>query len=163
MCGYFHQLLLPFPFLCTLDNLFPWKSQQIALFKIICSEGYIGIWGIYKNIYKRGKSGLIMEKDIGKIRKNDTTDIIVRLDDFGGRKGLTIREFVTSERYTGFTKSGVRILGGDFLNFREMINSVSLEDMKDVEGAEGKEKQKTFKPKAPAKKASENNEELPDY
>jgi len=44
-----------------------------------------------------------MEKDIGKIGKNDTTDIVIRVDDFGGRRGLTIREFVTSERYTGFT------------------------------------------------------------
>lgn len=74
-----------------------------------------------------------MEKDIGKITKNDTTDIVVRVDDFGGRKGLTIREFVTSDRYTGFTKAGVRILGKDFLKFREMINSIDLEDMKDAE------------------------------
>ena len=45
-----------------------------------------------------------MEKDIGRIKKNDSTDIIIRIDDFGGRKGLTIREYVTSDRYTGFTK-----------------------------------------------------------
>ncbi len=77
-----------------------------------------------------------MEKDIGKIKKNDTTEIIVRVDDFGGRKGLTIREFVTSERYTGFTKSGVRILSGDFDKFKEMINSVSEEDMKEVKAEE---------------------------
>ncbi len=74
-----------------------------------------------------------MEKDIGKISKNDTTEIVVRIDDFGGRKGLTIREFVTSDRYTGFTKSGVRILGADFSKFKEMIDSINLEDMKDEE------------------------------
>ena len=39
-----------------------------------------------------------MEKDLGKIKKNETTDIVVRIDDFGGKKGLTIREFVKSER-----------------------------------------------------------------
>ncbi len=50
-----------------------------------------------------------MEKDIGRVRKNETSEIVVRIDDFGGRRGLTIREFVTSERYTGFTKAGVRI------------------------------------------------------
>ena len=117
----------------------------------------------YKNIYKRDLIELIMEKDIGKIKKNDTTDIIVRVDDFGNRKGLTVREFVTSERYTGFTKSGVRILSGDFDKFKEMINSVTNEDMAEVEGGEAKEKQKTFKkPKAEAKK-DEANEELPDY
>ena len=104
-----------------------------------------------------------MEKEIGKIKKNDTTDIMVRVDDFGGRKGLTIREFVTSDRYTGFTKSGVRILSADLPSFREMINSVTEDDMKQEEGAaEPKEKQKTFKPKAPAKKAAVD-EELPDY
>ena len=42
-----------------------------------------------------------MEKDIGKISKNETTDIVVRVDDFGGRKGITIREFVTSEMHRG--------------------------------------------------------------
>lgn len=72
-----------------------------------------------------------MEKDIGKIAKNEATDIIVRIDDFGGRTGLTIREFVTGERYTGFTKSGVKILAANFPKFKEMINSISEEDMKE--------------------------------
>ncbi|MBI2042809.1 hypothetical protein HYT25_00270 [Candidatus Pacearchaeota archaeon] len=87
-----------------------------------------------------------MEKDIGKISKNDTTDIVIRVDDFGGNTGLTIREFVTSDRYTGFTKSGVRILARDFGKFKEMINSIPDEDMK----SENSEKKKV-------------NEELPDY
>ena len=71
-----------------------------------------------------------MEKDIGKIKKNDTSDIVIRVDDFGGRKGVTIREFVTSDRYTGFTKSGVKIQAADFPKFKEMINSITEEDMK---------------------------------
>lgn len=65
-----------------------------------------------------------MEKEIGKINKNDTTDIVVRVDDFGGRVGVTVREYVTSERYTGFTKSGVRILADKFADFKAMINSI---------------------------------------
>jgi len=76
-----------------------------------------------------------MEKDIGKIKKNDTSDIVIRIDDFGGRTGLTIREFVRSEKYTGFTKAGVRIPAGDFLKFREMINSIDLNDMKESEAS----------------------------
>ena len=104
-----------------------------------------------------------MEKDIGKISKNDTTEIVLRVDDFGGRKGLTIREFVSSDRYTGFTKAGVRILGPDFLKFREMINSVSLEDMKD-DPSQIKEGKTFAKPKSQKTlDDSENNEELPDY
>jgi hypothetical protein len=87
-----------------------------------------------------------MEKDIGKIKKNDTTDIIVRVDDFGGKVGLTIREFVTSDRYTGFTKAGVRISSENFHKFKEMIDSVKAEDMKET------------------KKEEESlDEEIPDY
>jgi hypothetical protein len=81
-----------------------------------------------------------MEKDIGKIKKNDQTDIIVRIDDFGGKKGVTIREFTTSERYTGFTKSGTRIPPEKFLEFRELINAISLEDLKQEEAAEKADK-----------------------
>jgi len=71
-----------------------------------------------------------MDKDIGKIKKNDQTDVVVRIDDFGGKRGITIREFTTSERYTGFTKSGTRIPPEKFLEFRELINSISLDDLK---------------------------------
>jgi len=85
-----------------------------------------------------------MEKDIGKIKKNDTTDVIIRVDDFGGKAGVTIREFVTSERYTGFTKSGVRILVADFKKFRDMLNSISDDDLKEAPGKEAPEKQKTL-------------------
>ena len=58
-----------------------------------------------------------MEKDFGKIKKNDNTDIVVRVDDFGGKPGLTIREFVTGVDggYKGFTKSGTRIPADKFL------------------------------------------------
>jgi hypothetical protein len=99
-----------------------------------------------------------MEKDIGKIQKNDTTDIVLRIDDFGGRRGFTIREFVTSDRYTGFTKAGVRILAKDFPKFKEMINSVSEEEMKE----EASEEQQTIDaPKEESKEESKEN--LPDY
>ena len=72
-----------------------------------------------------------MEKEIGKLNKNPTTDIVIRIDDFGGKRGLTIREFVTSDRYTGFTKSGIRVPSEDFQKFKEIINSISDEDMKE--------------------------------
>ena len=70
-----------------------------------------------------------MEKDIGKIPKNQDTDIIVRIDDFGGKVGLTIREFVKGERYTGFTKAGTRIPADKFKEFKEMINSIKDSDI----------------------------------
>jgi hypothetical protein len=74
-----------------------------------------------------------MEKDIGKIKKNDFTDIIVRIDDFGGKRGLTIREFTTGERYTGFTKSGTRIPAESIKEFKDIINSIDESDLKQPE------------------------------
>ena len=107
-----------------------------------------------------------MEKDIGKIPKNDTTEIVLRIDDFGGRRGFTVREFVTSERYTGFTKSGVRILAGDFPKFKEMVNSISEEEMAaEPEGAEEKPaEQPADQEKLTEDKPKEGSKEgLPDY
>lgn len=72
-----------------------------------------------------------MEKDIDKIPKNPETDIVIRIDDFGGHRGLTIREFVKSERYTGFTKAGTRIPADKFKIFKAAINSI---DESDFEG-----------------------------
>ena len=71
-----------------------------------------------------------MEKDIDKIEKNPETDIVIRIDDFGGRPGLTIREFVKSERYTGFTKAGTRIPADKFEQFKQAINTINPEDFK---------------------------------
>jgi hypothetical protein len=99
-----------------------------------------------------------MEKDIGKIKKNDQSDIIIRIDDFGGRTGLTIREFVTSDKYTGFTKAGVRIPSAEFLGFREMINSISFEDMKEVEQTDKPDKSQNSKAKKPKEQT-----EVDDY
>jgi hypothetical protein len=70
-----------------------------------------------------------MEKDIGKIKKNDMTNIVIRIDDFGGKTGVTIREFTTSDKYTGFTKSGTRIPADAFPQFREMINTINEKDL----------------------------------
>ncbi len=120
-----------------------------------------------------------MEKDIGKIPKNDTTDIVVRVDDFGDRPGVTIREFITTDRYTGFTKSGVKIYADDFPKFKEMINSVKEEDLKVEEKPAEEEQvppgQETLKeeeapeeervPTGPEETAESKKakEDLPDY
>jgi hypothetical protein len=94
-----------------------------------------------------------MEKDLGKIKKNDETEIVLRLDDFGGKRGLTIREFVTSERYTGFTKSGTRIPAEQFEVFKAMISEVTPEDLKASEEP-AQEKLPENKPEATEKNDS---------
>ena len=73
-----------------------------------------------------------MEKDIDRITKNPDTDIVIRIDDFGGKRGLTIREFVRSERYTGFTKAGTRIPAGQFKAFKAAINSIDEKDIEEI-------------------------------
>lgn len=109
-----------------------------------------------QNINKLKSHSNNMEKDIGKIKKNENTDIVIRIDDFGGKTGLTIREYTTSERYTGFTKSGTRISAESFKDFKALINSI---DEKDIEPSEptGEEKiedmdsDKVEKPEKPKK------------
>ncbi len=105
-----------------------------------------------------------MEKDIGKIKKNDFTDIIIRVDDFGGRPGITIREYVRGERYTGFTKSGTRIPLEELPAFKEMVNSIKVTDF-DFDSSENSKlpssapsNSKSQKPsEKPAKKGAEEN------
>jgi hypothetical protein len=108
-----------------------------------------------------------MEKEYGRLKKRDDTDIVVRADDFGGKRGLTIREFVSNDRYTGFTKAGVRITSENFPKFKEMINSISEEDMKESSSEEGEENKED---KASSEGESDNSEassgekdSLPDY
>ena len=93
-----------------------------------------------------------MEKDIGKIKKNGDTDIIVRIDDFGGRVGLTIREFVNGSDggYTGFTKSGTRIPLESIEEFKTMVNSIKPEDLR-IEG------QKALPAEGPAQETPQKN------
>jgi len=102
-----------------------------------------------------------MEKDIDRIPKNQDTDIVIRIDDFGGKAGLTIREFVKSDRYTGFTKAGTRISAEHFKNFKAAINSINEKDFVVSEQAkqEVQEKQEKTQSK-PIKKKQENYEEL---
>ena len=99
-----------------------------------------------------------MEKDIGKIKKTDTTDIIVRVDEYKGKKGLTIREFITSEKYTGFSKAGTRIPAEAFFDFREMINSI---DTKDIMSSPSEDLKKSKKTKEDTEE-KENVEEKED-
>ena len=81
-----------------------------------------------------------MEKDIDRIPKNPDTDIVIRVDEFGGRRGVTIREFWRGERYTGFTKAGTKIPAEHFKAFKAAINSIDenelLEGVSESEGSQ---------------------------
>lgn len=96
-----------------------------------------------------------MEKDIGKIKKGEfqgtTTDIVIGIREYNGKVGVDIREFATSERYTGPTKKGLRIPAEVFAEFKKLINSISEADLKSDE------------PKQEIQTSQNNQEELPDY
>lgn len=97
-----------------------------------------------------------MEKEIGKINKGEyqgsVTDIVVGIKEYNGKVGVDIREFVTGERYNGPTKKGLRIPAESFSKFKEMINSISEDDLKSDAVPEELEKPE-----------DKGDSELPDY
>jgi hypothetical protein len=62
--------------------------------------------------------------EVGRIRKNETTEIVVQKAEFRGSVGIDIREYVTSERYTGWSKNGVRIPVEKWKDFKEILDKV---------------------------------------
>ncbi len=100
-----------------------------------------------------------MEKDIGKIHRGEyqgtVTEIVIGIREYNGRVGVDIREFATGEKYTGPTKKGLRIPAENFKEFKEMINSISEEDLGASEPAE---QTKLAEESAPEETKSENSE-----
>ncbi len=68
-----------------------------------------------------------MEKDIGEIGLTESTTIKVRIDEYDGKPGLTIRKFITTEKYTGFTKQGVRIPVEKWSEFKALVDQADLD------------------------------------
>ena len=62
--------------------------------------------------------------EMGRIRKNDTTEIVVQKTEFHGSVGIDIREYVTSERYTGWSKNGIRIPVEKWKDFKDILDKV---------------------------------------
>ena len=95
-----------------------------------------------------------MDKDIGKINKGEyqgtVTEIVVGVREYNGKHGVDIREYTTSEKYTGPTKKGLRIPAEKFQEFKQLINSISPNDL---QSSGNVETQKKFQP----------DEEIPDY
>lgn len=67
-----------------------------------------------------------MDEEIGRIKKSENTDIVVKVDDYGGEKGITIREYITTDRYTGFTKQGTRIPAEKWGDFKKILDKIEL-------------------------------------
>ncbi len=108
----------------------------------------------------------MVEKDIGKINKGEyqgtATDIVIGIREYNGKVGVDIREFTTSDKYSGPTKKGLRIPAEKFQEFKQMINSISPNDLvssgagstaSSAKSSSGKTAQKKFSP----------DEDIPDY
>jgi hypothetical protein len=66
------------------------------------------------------------EKEIGRIKKTESTSVVVRINEFQGEQGVDIREFVETTKYTGLTKKGTRIPKSKWHDFKELINKVDF-------------------------------------
>jgi len=65
--------------------------------------------------------------EIGRIRKNETTEIVVQRNEFRGSEGIDIREYVTSERYTGWSKNGIRVSVEKWKEFKDILDKVQID------------------------------------
>ncbi|KQC15731.1 MAG: transcriptional coactivator p15/PC4 family protein [Methanothrix sp.] len=73
-----------------------------------------------------------MEQEFGRIKKSETTELVVRRTEFRGSAGIDIREYVTSDRYTGWSKNGIRIPVDQWLSFKKILDEIEV-----FQGGEG--------------------------
>jgi hypothetical protein len=69
----------------------------------------------------------LTDAEVGRVRKNETTEVVVRKTEFKGTVGIDIREYVTSEKYTGWSKNGLRIPVDQWKAFKEVLDRVVLD------------------------------------
>lgn len=111
----------------------------------------------------------MVDKEIGKISKGEfqgtATDIIVAVREYNGRVGVDIREYATSEKYTGPTKKGLRIPAERFEDFKKMIHSISEKDLiPDGSGSSETPAKENHQQKIKTEKpGSDSGFDLPDY
>jgi hypothetical protein len=74
----------------------------------------------------------LTDAEIGRVHKNETTEIVVRKTEFKGSVGIDIREYVTSEKYTGWSKNGLRIPVDQWKAFKDILDKVVLDKVESV-------------------------------
>lgn len=47
--------------------------------------------------------------EIGRVKRDDQVDIVVRRGEFMGKNFVDIREYLKADSFEGFTKRGIRI------------------------------------------------------
>ena len=116
------------PLMKTLERMQqkePVKKKKPAF--SVPKEKRLQYYSGWENKKEQTRGVSTMDEEIGRIKKSDTTEIVIKVDDYGGQKGITIREYLTSERYTGFTKQGTRIPAEKWEEFKALVSKVKLE------------------------------------
>lgn len=67
-----------------------------------------------------------MDKEIGRIKKSESIEIVVKASEYESKSGIDIREYVTSKKFTGWSKHGVRIPIEKWKEFKAIIDKVLL-------------------------------------
>ncbi|MCX7999661.1 MAG: transcriptional coactivator p15/PC4 family protein [Leptospiraceae bacterium] len=68
----------------------------------------------------------MVEEEYGRIKKSDSVEIVIKRDDYGGKPSISIREYVTSKTFTGFTKNGTRIPLEKWEEFKEIVKKIKV-------------------------------------
>ena len=64
-------------------------------------------------------------EEIGRIKVNETRDIVMsKVSEDGQVKGVNINSYITTQKYTGFTKDGVFVPEDRIEEFGEMVKRV---------------------------------------
>lgn len=83
----------------------------------------------YRELKSSCGEAVSMDEEIGRIKKNETTEIVVRRTEFRGSVGIDVREYVKTDRYTGWSKNGVRIPLDQWASFRSIVDKVKVEEV----------------------------------
>ena len=67
-----------------------------------------------------------MDEEFGRVKKSETTELVIRKTEFKGSAGIDIREYVKSERYTGWSKNGIRIPVDQWRSFKEILDKIEV-------------------------------------
>lgn len=68
----------------------------------------------------------IEEKELGRVKKSNSAEIILKVSAYKEEYGIDIREYVTTESYTGYTKKGTRVPLDQWEKFKEIVNSYTI-------------------------------------
>jgi len=65
-----------------------------------------------------------MDKEIGRVKINKGTEIVVRITEYRGEKRIDIRKYITTQKYTGWSKQGISIPLSSWNDVHKLLEKV---------------------------------------